>query len=91
MASKLTILSNQRKALGHKSMSQDSLKWLGHKITELRNPTLIPAAIRKEDSRNTKTVKKGAMYFFYYDPKMKEELPYYDKFPLVLMLEKLFN
>ena len=88
MASKLTILSNERKALGHKSMSQDSLKWLGHKITELRNPTLIPAAIRKEDSRNTKTVRKGAMYFFYYDPKMKEELPYYDKFPLVLMLEK---
>lgn len=88
MASKLTILSKQRERLGHGVMTQESLKWLGQKITELRNPTLIPAAIRKEDVRNVKSVETGAMYFFYYDPKLKEELPYYDKFPLTLILEK---
>jgi hypothetical protein len=27
------------------------------------------------------------MYFFIYDPKLKEELPYYDMFPLVLPIE----
>ena len=31
---------------------------------------------------------KGGLYCFYYDPKLKAELPYYDKFPLVLVLEK---
>jgi hypothetical protein len=28
------------------------------------------------------------MYFFYYDAKTKDDLPYWDKFPLVLVLEK---
>jgi|SRR5687768_7133303 len=26
----------------------------------------------------------GSMYFFYYDPKLKSSLPYYDTFPLVM-------
>lgn len=29
----------------------------------------------------------GSMYLFRYDPKTKEELPYYDKFPLVIPIE----
>ena len=88
MASKLTILSQQREKLGHGVMTKDSLKWLGQKITELRNPTLIPSAIRKEDVRNVRSVYPGCMYFFFYDPKLKNELPYYDRFPLTLILEK---
>lgn len=28
-------------------------------------------------------LKIGRMYMFFYDPKWKEELPYYDKFPLI--------
>jgi hypothetical protein len=27
------------------------------------------------------------MYYFYYDPKTKDKLPYYDKFPLVLPIQ----
>ena len=30
----------------------------------------------------------GKMYFFMYDPKMKKELPYFDKFPLIFPFEK---
>jgi len=30
----------------------------------------------------------GKMYFFFYDPKMKKTLPIYDKFPLVLPIER---
>ena len=29
----------------------------------------------------------GNMFMFFYDPKTKEQLPYYDKFPLILMVE----
>ncbi len=29
----------------------------------------------------------GKMFFFFYDPKTKEKLPYYDTFPLVLPIE----
>lgn len=30
----------------------------------------------------------GRMYFFYYDPKTKDKLPVYDRFPLVLPIER---
>jgi hypothetical protein len=28
------------------------------------------------------------MYFYFYDPKTKDKLPYYDKFPLVIPIER---
>ena len=28
----------------------------------------------------------GSMYMFFYDPKLKESLPYYDSFPLVIVI-----
>jgi len=30
----------------------------------------------------------GRMYFYFYDPKLKETLPYYDRFPLVIPIKK---
>lgn len=34
------------------------------------------------------TMAIGKMYFFYYDPKWKEKLPVYDRFPLVFPIER---
>jgi hypothetical protein len=34
------------------------------------------------------TFRPGDMYMYFYDPKTKETLPYYDKFPLVIVVEK---
>ena len=31
----------------------------------------------------------GRMYMFFYDPKTKEKLPYYDRFPLIFPYEKV--
>ena len=36
----------------------------------------------------TRSPEIGFMYHFFYDPKLKEELPYYDRFPLVLPIEQ---
>ena len=33
----------------------------------------------------------GFMYHFFYDPKMKDELPYYDRFPLVFPFKRGFT
>jgi hypothetical protein len=30
----------------------------------------------------------GKMYFYYYDPKTKDSMPYYDRFPLVIPIER---
>ena len=33
----------------------------------------------------------GSMYMFQYDPKLKQKLPYYDRFPLIFMIEDYSN
>jgi hypothetical protein len=45
--------------------------------------------MRGDTSRLTTQPLLGSMYMFYYDPKHKEELPYYDRFPLVFPYKKV--
>ena len=33
----------------------------------------------------------GKMYFFFYDPKHKDKLPVYDRFPMVFPIERYSN
>lgn len=88
MASKLTQLAKQKTAAQLQTANKDSYRWLTKKIGELNNPTGIASIINREDSRRTETFSNGKLYFFYYDPKTKSDLPYYDRFPLVLVLDK---
>jgi hypothetical protein len=69
-------------------MSKQSTQWLLSKIAEIRNPSYIPRGIQAEKERETNRFKLGGLYCFYYDPKTKENLDYWDKFPLVLILER---
>jgi hypothetical protein len=88
MASKLTSLTQQLSAAQMQKMSRESYQWLLKKIGELRNPSLIPKTIANERFRQTRRLFKGRLYQFFYDPKGKADMPYYDRFPLVLILEK---
>ena len=88
MASKLTTLAQQKSAAQIQSMSRESYNWLLQKIAQLRNPASLAQGIKSEDNRIVKRLLKGCLYFFYYDPKLKADLPYYDRFPLVLVLER---
>jgi hypothetical protein len=88
MASKLTQITAQKSASELQSMSRESYKWLLTKINELRNQSQIPRGIAAEDFRKNKRFILGGLYHFYYDPKGKDDLDYYDRFPLVLALEK---
>ena len=83
--SKLTTLAKQKTAAQLQTASRDSYRWLIKKINELGNPTGIASVIAREDRSNRFT--NGGLYYFYYDPKGKADLPYYDRFPLVLVLE----
>jgi hypothetical protein len=39
----------------------------------------------------TRVPQVGFMYHFFYDPKLKEELPYYDRFPLIFPFKRGFT
>lgn len=89
--SKLTSLSNKRSASELQMMSRKSINWLNTQVSTLRNPSSrIPSTIKAESHRGIMQIQGesmlGKLYFFYYDPKTKEKLPYYDRFPLVLAL-----
>lgn len=45
--------------------------------------------MKGDASRLTSQPILGSMYMFYYDPKYKEELPYYDRFPLIFPYKKV--
>jgi hypothetical protein len=87
MASKLTQIASERSGLDLQFFSQGSISWLNKKVSELRNPARVALEIKKETGRYRNTFSPGRMYFFSYDPKGKRDLPYYDAFPLVLVLQ----
>lgn len=91
--SKLTTLTEEKIAAGHPTMSKESLKWLMAKIAVMRNSAQLAIPITKEKQRFTRPTDRqkflmGGLYFFGYDPKGKQDLPYYDKFPLVMPLKR---
>jgi hypothetical protein len=59
--------------------------WLRAKIDDLKPSR---QALLRDKGRTRDSTIIGRMYFFYYDPKMKESLPYYDRFPLVIPIEQ---
>ena len=59
--------------------------WLRSKVDSL-NPS--PAALMKDRIRLKNKTIIGKMYFYYYDPKTKDSMPYYDRFPLVIPIDQ---
>ena len=78
--------------------SRASKKWLQQKAKEAKNRTLTNSKFRNQNpavlSRQLQTPRSlknrimvGNMYLFIYDPKLKNELEYYDTFPLVIPIK----
>jgi len=60
-------------------------QWLRVKAQNLRvsRTNLMRDRLRLKDKSII-----GRMYFYFYDPKLKDTLPYYDRFPLVIPIKK---
>lgn len=64
-----------------------SKKWFQDKIEGMKKPSRA-ALLRDTALEPAQREMVGNMYMYVYDPKTKKELPYYDRFPLVVMIEK---
>jgi len=63
---------------------KDARKWLRDRVKELKTDT---RKYKMSDLRTRTALPDsnlGSMLFYQYDPKLKETLPYYDTFPLVI-------
>lgn len=66
------------------SIYKKSSAWFEQQVLLLTKQKITPRQVLR-DRRNASSVKimPGNLYMFLYDAKMKETLPYWDKFPLV--------
>ena len=64
---------------------KEPYQWYRNRIKELGTPSQAQLI---RDGKITGRVSFGALNMFIYDPKLKNKLPYYDTFPLVLPLER---
>jgi hypothetical protein len=62
-----------------------SRAWLRAKVKDLK-PT--SEALMRDRNRLKGKSMIGKMYFYFYDPKTKDTMPYYDRFPLVIPIER---
>ena len=64
--------------------SNQARAWLQSKIKELKpNRT----SLMRDRNKLKESSVIGKMYFYFYDPKTKETMRYYDRFPLVIPIE----
>ncbi len=62
-----------------------SVDWFKSKIAEFGKPGALDLI---RDGKRSRNPFFGRLNMFFYDPKLKAKLPYYDRFPLVLPLER---
>jgi hypothetical protein len=62
-----------------------SRAWLRAKVKDLK-PTSSGLMTDRQRLKTSSMI--GKMYFYFYDPKTKDSMPYYDRFPLVIPIER---
>lgn len=86
MASLFDTLQANAFRAGITARTKASREWFQKKVGELGNVNRT-ALLKDTALRPTSTELAGSMYMYFYDPKTKEKLPYYDRFPLVILVE----
>lgn len=69
---------------GLRPRTNASRDWLRSKVKELK-PSPQRLMNDRERLRDSSII--GKMYFYFYDPKTKDKMKYYDRFPLVIPIE----
>ncbi len=80
-------LQSQAFKAGVEKNTESSLKWFQKQLRDIK--TVNRRALLKDDNFKTRSRPlTGRMFMYFYDPKTKKELPYYDRFPLIFMVER---
>lgn len=66
--------------------SKESQKWFLEKVKSFGDGSFNRDRLMRAGKAEASPM-PGKMYMFWYDPKLKKELPYYDKFPLIVLVD----
>ena len=87
MASLFNTLRTELTAKGYESRSREAKTWFAERVKEL-NGRISRKTLLNDDALKVRSKPIwGHMFMFVYDPKTKDTLPYYDRFPLVIALQ----
>lgn len=87
MANKTPTLLDvfERNKFNLDEVSKKSRTWFQQQLLLLNKQRITPNKVIGSDEGQLRSrISPGFMYMFMYDPKYKQTLPYYDRFPLVL-------
>lgn len=77
---------------GKELQSEQATRWLARNLSKIQTEMRSEHFNRGKPAVNKPgNIKEGAMIFFGYEPKTKSELPFWDSFPLVIILHKTGN
>ena len=90
MAKKSTLLDVfEKNQYDLKTAVKKSRAWFEQQVLIMTRQQLTPQRVLNGNPDQLVTkIMPGHLYMFVYDPKTKEELPYYDRFPLVFPFRK---
>ena len=85
MASLFDTLQAGAQRAGVTARTKKSQAWFKNNV---KNLSISRQALLKDDAleRTSRNI-RGNMYMYFYDPKHKLTLPYYDRFPLTIMVD----
>lgn len=75
---------------GVQPRTRESLEWFKKRlasVSRVQNNVILKDPVLNRVQKPL----MGRMYMYFYDPKTKETLPYYDRFPLIIMVKKEKN
>jgi hypothetical protein len=71
---------------GVSSNTSDSLDWFRKQLRAMKRVSRANL-LKDPDVKVANRILPGRMYMYFYDPKHKQTLPYYDRFPLIIAVK----
>ena len=84
----MALIDRLQKELQRQNLATSSNKarqWIKNKVKDLNG--LRPNTLMRDTKRKQTSFDLGGMYFFVYNPKLKDTLSFYDLFPLVIPID----
>jgi hypothetical protein len=81
-------LSKEAFKAGITPRTKESIKWFRERAEDMGKIKARGQLMKEEELTLRSKSLNGQMLMYFYDPKGKDELPYYDKFPLTIVVDK---
>jgi hypothetical protein len=78
-------LVDKRNRANIPARSMDAFKWFDQEVGDVKGINR-PGLLRTKRFEQVKQPRIGRMYMYAYDPKHKDTLPFYDRFPLIFLV-----